>query len=409
MSVTVPSGYKQTKVGVIPEDWEIVKLRDICTFYSGGTPTSTNKEYYNGNIPFIGSGNINDTHVKQFITQEALNTSSAKLVNKGDLLYALYGATSGEVAISKISGAINQAILCIRSKENLYFLYQFFLLKKNKIIATFLQGGQGNLSAAIIKNLIIPLPLLKEQQKIAQILTTWDDAISKQENLIKAKETLKKGLMQKLLSGEVRFEGEWKQISLVDIASRITTKNTDSSVDMIFTNSALNGIVIQNEFFDKDIANRDNLTGYYIVEGGDFVYNPRISKFAPCGPINRNRYDFSGIVSPLYTVFRINENEVNKYFEYFFSSTLWFRYMKAIANYGARHDRMNISNKDFMKMPIPYPTKEEQEKIAQILTTADKEIELLKKELETLKEQKRGLMQRLLTGKVRTLKIKEKE
>jgi len=261
-----------------------------------------------------------------------------------------------------------------------------------------------HLYSSQLKSLYIANPSLKEQQKIAQILTTWDNAISKQEALAEAKEEHKKGLMQKLLSGEVRFDGfdgEWEEVRLGDIAQRITTKNTDNSIDMVFSNSAVNGIVIQNEFFDKDIANRDNLTGYYIVESGDFVYNPRISKHAPSGPINRNRHEFSGIVSPLYTVFRTNDNEIIDYLEYFFSSTLWFRYMKAIANYGARHDRMNITNSDFMKMPIPYPSKEEQQKIAEVLTLADKEIDLLKNELEALKEQKRGLMQKLLTGEVR--------
>jgi len=292
-----------------------------------------------------------------------------------------------------------------------YKLNSFEGIKALRRIAT----GTTSVAAIYTKDLIkikLTIPPRKEQQKIAQILTTWDDAIFKQETLIKAKEELKKGLMQKLLSGEVRFDGfdeEWEEVRLGDIAQRITTKNTDNLIDMVFSNSAVNGIVIQNEFFDKDIANRDNLTGYYIVESGDFVYNPRISKHAPSGPINRNRHEFSGIVSPLYTVFRTNDNEIIDYLEYFFSSTMWFRYMKAIANYGARHDRMNITNNDFMKMPIPYPSKEEQQKISEVLTLADKEIDLLKNELEALKEQKHGLMQRLLSGEVRTYNIKEEE
>jgi type I restriction enzyme S subunit len=106
------------------DEWKVKKLKDRCTFFSGGTPTSTNKEYYNGKIPFIGSGNIFDEKVDKFITEEALLNSSAKIVEKGDILYALYGANSGDVSLSNIQGAINQAILCIRTKEEKDFLHQ---------------------------------------------------------------------------------------------------------------------------------------------------------------------------------------------------------------------------------------------------------------------------------------------
>src|SRR5690606_39170623 len=118
-------------------EWEEKKLGDICKFFSGGTPRSTNKKFYSGEIPFIGSGNISDEKVENYISEDALTSSSAKMVDKGDLLYALYGATSGEVAISKIKGAINQAVLCIRTKSNKYYLYHLLKYHKNKIIDTF--------------------------------------------------------------------------------------------------------------------------------------------------------------------------------------------------------------------------------------------------------------------------------
>lgn len=115
-------------------DWEEKRLGDIATFFSGGTPTSTNKGYYRGTIPFIGSGKIGSPEVEQYISDEALNNSSAKLINNGDLLYALYGATSGEVAISPITGAINQAVLCIRTNENINYLYQYLRYSKENIV-----------------------------------------------------------------------------------------------------------------------------------------------------------------------------------------------------------------------------------------------------------------------------------
>ena len=179
-------------------DWEEKRLGEVATFFSGGTPSSSNTEYYSGNIPFIGSGNINAEKVEQFISEIALKNSSAKLVSKGDLLYALYGATSGEVAISKINGAINQAVLCIRTNHNVVYLYNFLTHKKQKITSTYLQGGQGNLSAQIIKDLTIPLPHTEEQQKIAAFLTAVDAKISLTAQAIQHVKAFKKGLLQQM-------------------------------------------------------------------------------------------------------------------------------------------------------------------------------------------------------------------
>lgn len=129
------------------DDWEQRKLGDITESYSGGTPTAGKKEYYDGNIPFIRSGEISSDKTELFISEEGLNRSSAKMVKIGDILYALYGATSGEVSISKLKGAINQAILAIQPHQNYdsQFLMQWLRKSKENIIGTYLQGGQGNL------------------------------------------------------------------------------------------------------------------------------------------------------------------------------------------------------------------------------------------------------------------------
>lgn len=177
-------------------EWEEKRLEDFCTFFSGGTPTSTNQKFYSGTIPFIGSGNIYDSEVFSFISEEALNSSSAKIVEKGDLLYALYGANSGELAISKINGAINQAILCIRNQESIEYLYYVLLLNKDNIVAKFLQGGQGNLSAQIIKRLKYSFPSITEQQKIADFLSGIDLKIEGVGEEIGGMVRFKKGLLQ---------------------------------------------------------------------------------------------------------------------------------------------------------------------------------------------------------------------
>jgi type I restriction enzyme S subunit len=179
--------------------WEKLRLGDNATFFSGGTPLTTKKHFYDGEIPFIKSGEINDTITEQFISEEGLKNSSAKMVEIGDLLYALYGATSGEAGISKINGAINQAVLCIRSNRyNKIFLLNFLQLTKQLIVGTYLQGGQGNLSADIVKGLIIPTPCELEQIKIADFLIAIDSKIISATIQIQQTQQYKKGLLQNM-------------------------------------------------------------------------------------------------------------------------------------------------------------------------------------------------------------------
>lgn len=179
-------------------EWGEQKLGEVSTTFSGGTPQSTNKDFYQGTIPFIKSGEISQKTTEQFINEIALKSSSAKLVQKGDLLYALYGATSGQVAISQIDGAINQAILCIRSNLNTLYLLNFFLLKKDSILSTYLQGGQGNLSAAILKEILVPIPCLEEQTKIANFLSAIDQKIDVVSEQLERAKLWKKGLLQQM-------------------------------------------------------------------------------------------------------------------------------------------------------------------------------------------------------------------
>ncbi|MFZ4796854.1 MAG: restriction endonuclease subunit S [Bacteroidia bacterium] len=185
-------------VGKEYNDWKEKKLREVGTFFSGGTPLTTNRTYFDGTIPFIRSGEINAEKTAQFISEEGLKNSSSKLIESGDLIYALYGATSGEVAISKISGAINQAILCIRTNMVNPFLYNYLVYEKENIINTYLQGGQGNLSADIIKSLNIPIPCHEEQTKIANFLSSIDEKINNCQAQITNVEVWKKGLLQKM-------------------------------------------------------------------------------------------------------------------------------------------------------------------------------------------------------------------
>ena len=182
------------------EDWEQRKLGEISQSFSGGTPCVGIREYYGGEIPFIRSAEINSEETELFLTEKGLKESSAKIVNIGDILYALYGATSGEVSRAKIKGAINQAVLAITPDKEYDAEYLVTWLYKNKqgIIDTFLQGGQGNLSGNIVKNLIVSFPMTKEQYKIGRLFWIIDSVLSLHQRKLEKLRQIKKSMLERM-------------------------------------------------------------------------------------------------------------------------------------------------------------------------------------------------------------------
>ena len=189
------------------DDWEQRKVCNITTSYSGGTPKSGYTEYYDGDIPFIRSGEIYSDKTELFITELGMKNSSAKMVHEGDILYALYGATSGEVSRAKLDGAINQAILAIVPNDdiNANFLVEWFRKEKDKITDTYLQGGQGNLSAQIIKELEVTIPSYDEQNKIGLYFEQLNTLITLHQRKCDETKRLKKYMLQKMFpqNGEI--------------------------------------------------------------------------------------------------------------------------------------------------------------------------------------------------------------
>ena len=400
--------YKQTELGLIPEDWEVKKFNKFSKFYSGGTPLTSKSEYYGGEIPFIKSGEIYYDRTEQFLTQEGLNNSSAKLVYRGDLLYALYGANSGEVAISQLEGAINQAILCIQQNKDeaeTIYLYNYLKLEKSNIINKFLQGGQGNLSADIIKNLQIPLPPLPEQKKIADCLSTWDVAIEKQNALINALTQRKKALMQQLLTGKKRlpgFSGEWKEVSLIELAD--------------FRRGSFPQPYGLPEWYDNE--NGEPFIQVYDV-GDNFNLKPTTkSKISELAQVQSVFIKKGTLIVTLQG--SIGKVAITNYDAYIDRTLLLFSSFKMKVDiYFIMYQIHNLFNIEKEKAPggiiktitkevlsnfkIKLPSFEEQTAIAEILATADRELQLQKEKLAQLQTQKKGLMQVLLTGKKRLM------
>ena len=193
--------YPRLRFAGFTDAWEQRKLGDITESFSGGTPSAGNSQYYGGTIPFIRSGEISSDKTELFVTEAGLNNSSAKMVKVGDVLYALYGATSGEVSISRINGAINQAILAIRSTRNddHYIIAQWLRMQKEAIISTYLQGGQGNLSGSIVKELMISLPADKKEQKlISSFFHNLDNLITLHQRELEKLKQFKQAMLQKM-------------------------------------------------------------------------------------------------------------------------------------------------------------------------------------------------------------------
>lgn len=195
----------------------------------------------------------------------------------------------------------------------------------------------------------------------------------------------------------IRFKGfsdEWEQRKLGEISDKVKEKNKSGKITETLTNSAEYGIITQRDFFDKDISNAKNLDGYYVVKNDDFVYNPRISNFAPVGPIKRNKLGRTGIMSPLYYIFRTHDVSKN-YMEKYFDTVYWHRFMELNGDSGARADRFAIKDSVFIEMPIPYPLIVEQEKIGNFFDQLDNTIALHQRKLDLLKQLKQAYLQKM--------------
>ena len=376
--------------------WEKIKLGDKCTFYSGGTPLTTNKKYYDGNIPFIRSAEISSTSTELNISEDGLNNSSAKMVKKGDLLYALYGATSGEVSISKIDGAINQAILCIQSDRlNLLFLEKILRKNKDNIINTYLQGGQGNLSSKIVQDLRYYFPSLEEQEKIAAFFSLIDKKIALQTEKVEELKNYKKGFMQKIFSRELRFKDEngneypeWEEKKLGNFIVEYKEKTTVENEYPVLTSSR-SGLMFQTDYFkDRQVTTQDNI-GYHIIPRGYITFRSRSDDMT--FKFNQNNLIDKGIISYFYPVFCFNESLNNMYALYFMNNYLGCQIRREIV--GTSQLVLSLNKLKELKMPVPCI--EEQNKIGKLLDNLENKILQEQNKLNYFNRYKKGLLQQM--------------
>lgn len=338
-----------------------------------------------------------------------------KRTELGDFIYSSNNLESGSIGLNRYGKACISPVYSIfKAKKGFDPYFIGTILTQKSFISEMIKYrqevvyGQWKIPEKEFLNLIIRIPSFCEQQRIAEFLEAEDRLISAQEQKVEFLKAHKKGLMQQLFpqpgatTPALRFPGftgDWQEKPLCSLAAKVNQKNKDFAVTRVLTNSATEGVVDQNAYFERDIAVKDNTNNYYIVDKDDFVYNPRISSTAPVGPISINKVG-KGIMSPLYTVFKFQQGHI-AFFEQYFQTEIWHPYLKSIANFGARFDRMNITTDGFFNMPLFVPSIEEQQKIAECLETLDNLIAAESKKLESLKAHKKGLMQQLFPQPVK--------
>jgi len=371
------------------DTWEQRKLGDISNSFSGGTPLVGNSEFYGGKIPFIRSGEIHGNTTEIYITDKGLNSSSAKLVRKGDILYALYGATSGEVDISRIDGAINQAILAIFPNKNYNNIFITNYLKKEKenIISTYLQGGQGNLSGEIVKNVNIKLPNYEEQKQIGKLFEQLDNLITLHQSKYDKLVNVKKALLEKMFPKdgknvpEIRFKGftdTWEQHKFSRLAN-VRRGLTYSPIDI-----SKNGVRVlrsSNIQEDKFIYSEDDVFVNKNAINIDYVKNNDILITSANGStrlVGKHAL-ISGLPSSsaVHGGFMLlaTANENPEFLNASMSSSWYSKFIELFVS-GGNGAIGNLSKSDLDEQEILVPSSEEQKKLGQLFKMIDNLITL---------------------------------
>lgn len=415
----IPQGYKATPLGIIPQEWEVRRLGDLCC----------NQGDYGINAPAVAYSNDLPTYLRitdisddgKFIIDNKASVNSPNSKNyhleEGDIVFARTGATVGKTYLyDPADGDLVFAGFLIRFSPNERKIIPYYLKTYTdtaaywywvKIISQ--RSGQPGINAAEYSSLQLPVPPLSEQKKIAEVLGLWDKAIEKQSQLIEQLTLRKRGLMQQLLTAKRRlpgFSNPWKKVRLGDIGDTYNGLSGKNKDDFEYGNAQFIPYI---NVFSNERIDTNNLGCVQIepneqqntVKYGDIFFT--VSSETP---------DEVGMASVLLEYldntylnsfcfgYRLNDfSTLNPFFAAYLFRTEHFRsYMSVLAQGSTR---FNISKKEVMKLKIDLPTIEEQTAIAQVLTAADREIELTQQKLELLRQQKRGLMQQLLTGKKR--------
>lgn len=402
---TIPQGYKATPLGIIPQEWEVRRLGDLCC----------NQGDYGINAPAVAYSNDLPTYLRitdisddgKFIIDNKASVNSPNSesyhLKEGDIVFARTGATVGKTYLyDPADGDLVFAGFLIRFSPNEQKIVPYYLKTYTntaaywywvKIISQ--RSGQPGINAAEYSSLQLPVPPLAEQKKIAEVLGVWDKAIEKQSQLIEQLTLRKRGLMQQLLTAKRRLPGFSDPWKVCELRELFKERNENNRVDLpLLSISGDKGVILQTESDKRDISN-DDKSKYKRINKGDIGYNTMRMWQGRSALSN-----IEGIVSPAYTIVIPNEGVDGYYMSVLFKQPR-LMYDFWTHSQGLVEDTLNCKYRDFGRVRISCPSYIEQKAIAQVLTAADREIELAQQKLELLRQQKRGLMQQLLTGKKR--------
>lgn len=402
MSKTVKKA-KTFQNTVIPRDWEVARILDFGKVLTGNTPPTIVEDNYGDEYMFVGPI---DLGTQKYIlkTEKKLSAkgfSISRKFPKGAVLFTCIGSTIGKSGIATEELTSNQQINAIITNDKNYNEFLYYQLEKNAERIRLLAGEQAVpiINKSQFESTFLLRAPLPEQKAIAKVLSTWDHAIQKTEALLAQKELRKKWLMQQLLTGKKRlkgFDGEWRELHIRDIAKEVSIKNKDNKQLTVLSCTKYDGLVPSLEYFGRKVF-ADDLRTYKIVPKNHFAY---ATNHIEEGSIGYQEIYQESLISPMYTVFKTDKT-INDIFFYKLlkSHPLMYQYQNRME--GSIDRRGGLRWDAFSIIRIHLPSVEEQTAIAQVLQAADKEIELIKAKATQLREQKKGLMQVLLTGKKR--------
>ncbi|WP_417442479.1 restriction endonuclease subunit S [Idiomarina abyssalis] len=408
-----PVNWNSNRIGYYVEKHKGGAPLKPADFSSSGFPVIPKKAIKSGNRLLITNPTyctieFAKSNTRSIVDSSYTITTLRDLVPTGPTIGTVVNYTSDEEYV--LSQGV-YGLKLINSLDKVYFAYLSNSSHYRKVMRRLMVGStQVHIRTPEYLNLEIQVPPLAEQKKIAQILSTWDKAITTTDRLLSNSQQQKKALMQKLLTGKkrlldengVRFSGEWSSTTIQNLFARVTTKNQGQSENVV-TISGQQGLINQKEFFNKSVAS-EILDNYTLLRRGQFAYNKSYSNGYPMGAIKRlNRYEMA-VVTTLYICFEIQSEKKadSNFWEQYFESGLLNQGLSQVAHEGGRaHGLLNVKPADFFGLKIPLPSIEEQAAIGQVLAHADKNVFVLKARVEFLKKEKKALMQQLLTGKRR--------
>ena len=336
------------------------------------------------------------------------NTDGYYIIKTNDFVYNPRKSTDapyGPISSYKYpeAGIVSPLYLCFRAKQEinpLYFEWYFRSSAWHRYI--YMSGDSGARHDRVsIKDetffaMPINIPSAQEQDRIALFLNAIEQRIEKQRSLVEALKKYKRGVMQRIFRNmSVVLPSGFETVKLSAIFKKVSRRNNKSEIKNVITNSAEYGLIPQRDFFDKDIAVDGNTSNYYVIEQGDFVYNPRKSNTAPYGPFNRYEREERGIISPLYTCLVLQADIEPSYLAWYFKSDAWYRYIYDNGSQGVRHDRVSMTDDLLMGIPVIIPSKEAQLKIAKLLDCLESRFQTELSQYESLKSIRVALLQQL--------------